>query len=172
MFLTSRIPVFTREPCNKAIYAQPHASCVRSLLPALRQGFHTSAAPVLAGLIVGQQIPDLSASTCDAGSRRTAAAWALGKANRLIKGAFNRSAVGGLVEACQWSGVPARMDGGTATAAVQGFSAALIGYRPGDCARLHLRSRPRAASGMLRSPKVLQRRIYFAARATARAASH
>ena len=43
----------------------------------------------------------------------------------LIKSAFNRSAVGTLVERVSGLVFLAKMDGGTATAAVQGFSAAL-----------------------------------------------
>ena len=43
----------------------------------------------------------------------------------LIKGAFNRSAVGTLVERVSGLVLLAKMDGATATAAVQGFSAAL-----------------------------------------------
>ena len=43
----------------------------------------------------------------------------------LIKGAFNRSAFGTLVERVSGLVFLAKMDGATATAAVQGFSAAL-----------------------------------------------
>ena len=43
----------------------------------------------------------------------------------LIKGAFNRSVVGTLVERVSGLILLAKMDGATASAAVQGFSAAL-----------------------------------------------
>jgi IS30 family transposase len=106
----------------KAIYAQPHGKLRKELITCLRQS-HTKRRPRAGGVDRRQQIPDLVSVHLRPPEveKRLPGHWE----GDLIEGAFNRSAVGTLVERVSGLVFLAKMDGGTATAAVQGFSAAL-----------------------------------------------
>ncbi|AFP31441.1 Integrase [Marinobacter sp. BSs20148] len=107
----------------KAIYAQPHGELRKELIACLRQG-HTKRRPRAGGVDRRQQIPDLVSIHLrppEVEEQLLPGHWE----GDLIKGAFNRSAVGTLVERVSGLVFLAKMDGATATAAVQGFSAAL-----------------------------------------------
>ena len=113
----------SHETVYKAIYAQPHGELRKELIACLRQG-KTSRRPRAGGVDRRQQIPDLVSIHLrppEVDERILPGHWE----GDLIKGAFNRSAVGTLVERVSGLVFLARMDGATATAAVQGFSAAL-----------------------------------------------
>ena len=113
----------SHETMYKAIYAQPHGELRKELIACLRQG-HTKRHPRAGGADRRQQIPDLVSihlRSPEVEERLLPAHWE----GDLIKGAFKRSAVGTLVERVSGLVFLAKMDGATATAAVQGFSAAL-----------------------------------------------
>lgn len=113
----------SHETVYKAIYAQPHGELRKELIKCLRQG-KTKRRPRAGGVDRRQQIPDLVSIHLrppDVDERLLPGHWE----GDLIKGAFNRSAVGTLVERVSGLVFLAKMDGATATAAVQGFSAAL-----------------------------------------------
>jgi IS30 family transposase len=113
----------SHETVYKAIYAQPHGELRKELIACLRQG-HTKRRPRAGGVDRRQQIPDLVSIHLrppEVEERLLPGHWE----GDLIKGAFNRSAVGTLVERVSGLVFLAKMDGSTATAAVQGFSAAL-----------------------------------------------
>jgi len=113
----------SHETVYKAIYAQPHGELRKELIACLRQG-KTKRRPRAGGVDRRQQIPDLVSIHLrppEVDERLLPGHWE----GDLIKGAFNRSAVGTLVERVSGLVFLAKMDGATATAAVQGFSAAL-----------------------------------------------
>lgn len=113
----------SHETVYKAIYAQPHGELRKELIACLRQG-KTKRRPRAGGVDRRQQIPDLVSIHLrppEVDERLLPGHWE----GDLIKGAFNRSAVGTLVERVSGLVFLAKMDGATATAAVHGFSAAL-----------------------------------------------
>lgn len=113
----------SHETVYKAIYAQPHGELRKELIACLRQG-KTTRRPRAGGVDRRQQIPDLVSIHLrppEVDERLLPGHWE----GDLIKGAFNRSAVGTLVERVSGLVFLAKMDGATATSAVQGFSAAL-----------------------------------------------
>lgn len=113
----------SHETVYKAIYAQPHGELRKELIACLRQG-KNKRRPRAGGVDRRQQIPDLVSIHLrppEVDERLLPGHWE----GDLIKGAFNRSAVGTLVERVSGLVFLAKMDGATATAAVQGFSAAL-----------------------------------------------
>ena len=113
----------SHETVYKAIYAQPHGKLRKELITCLRQS-HTKRRPRAVGVDRRQQIPDLVSVHLrppEVEERRLPGHWE----GDLIEGAFNRSAVGALVERVSGLVFLAKMDGATATAAVQGFSTAL-----------------------------------------------
>ncbi|KXS47367.1 IS30 family transposase [Marinobacter persicus] len=113
----------SHETVYKSIYAQPHGELRKELIACLRQG-KTKRRPRAGGVDRRQQIPDLVSIHLrppEVDERLLPGHWE----GDLIKGAFNRSAVGTLVERVSGLVFLAKMDGATATAAVQGFSAAL-----------------------------------------------
>ncbi|UQG59339.1 IS30 family transposase [Marinobacter sp. M3C] len=113
----------SHETVDKTIYAVPYGELRKELVACLRQG-HTQRRPRAGGVDRRQQIPDLVSIHLrppEVDERILPGHWE----GDLIKGAFNRSAVGTLVERVSGWVFLAKMDGATATAAVQGFSAAL-----------------------------------------------
>lgn len=123
MFPDQRDYQVSHETVYKAIYAQPHGELRKELITCLRQG-KTKRRPRAGGVDRRQQIPDLVSIHLrppEVDERLLPGHWE----GDLIKGAFNRSAVGTLVERVSGLVFLAKMDGATSTAAVQGFSAAL-----------------------------------------------
>ncbi|PVY76438.1 IS30 family transposase [Tamilnaduibacter salinus] len=113
----------SHESVYKTIYAIPHGELRKELIQCLRQG-RTKRRPRSGGVDRRQQIPELVSIHLrppEIEQRILPGHWE----GDLIKGAFNRSAVGTLVERVSGLVFLARMDGATATAAVEGFSAAL-----------------------------------------------
>jgi len=113
----------SHETVYKTIYATPHGELRKEIITCLRQG-HTKRRPRTGGADRRQQIPDLVSIHLrppEVDERILPGHWE----GDLIKGAFNRSAVGTLVERVSGLVFLAKMDGSTATAAVHGFSAAL-----------------------------------------------
>ena len=113
----------SHETVYKAIYAQPHGELRKELITCLPQG-KTQRRPRAGGVDRRQQIPDLVSIHLrppEVDERLLPGHWE----GDLIKGAFNRSAVGTLVERVSGLVFLAKMDGAMATAAVEGFSAAL-----------------------------------------------
>jgi len=113
----------SHETVYKAIYAQPEGELRKELIACLRHGMNKRR-PRAGGVDRRQQIPDLVSIHLrppEFDERLLPGHWE----GDLIKGAFNRAAVGTLVERVSGLVVLAKMDGATATAAVQGSSAAL-----------------------------------------------
>jgi IS30 family transposase len=113
----------SHETVYKSIYAVPYGELRKELITCLRQG-HTKRRPRAGGVDRRQQIPDrvsIHLRPPEVDERILPGHWE----GDLIKGAFNRSAVGTLDEGVSGLVFLAKMDGATATAAVQGLSAAL-----------------------------------------------
>jgi IS30 family transposase len=113
----------SHETVYKTVYAMPYGQLRKELIACLRQG-HTRRRPRSGGVDRRQQIPDLVSIHLrppEVDERILPGHWK----GDLIKGAFNHSAVGTLVERVSGLVFLSKMDGATATAAVQGFSAAL-----------------------------------------------
>lgn len=134
----------SHETVYKAIYAQPHGELRKELITCLHRG-HTKRLPRAEGVDRRQQIPDLVSINLRPPEVEE---WLLPEhwEGDLIKRAFNRSAVGTLVERVSGLVFLAKMDGGTTTAAVHGFSAVLNGVLLRKCARPLLTTRTRTCA--------------------------
>ncbi len=113
----------SHETLYKTIYAIPRGELRKELIACLRQG-RSKRRPRAGGQDRRQQIPDLVSIHVrppEVDERVLPGHWE----GDLIKGAFNRSAVGTLVERVSGLVFLAKMADSTATSAVQGFSAAL-----------------------------------------------
>jgi IS30 family transposase len=113
----------SHETVYKTIYAVPYGELRKELVSCLPQE-HTKRRPRAGGVDRRQQIPDLVSIHLrppEVDERILPGHWE----GDLIKWAFNRSAVGTLAERVSGLVFLTKMDGATATAAVQGLSAAL-----------------------------------------------
>jgi IS30 family transposase len=134
----------SHETVYNAIYAQPHGELRKELITCLRQG-HTKRRPRAGGVDRRQQIPDLvniHLRPPEVDERLLPGHWE----GDLIKGAFNRSAVGTLVERVSGSGVPGQDERWHRHSGRSGLQCCVKSGTAEDAPDLHLRPRPRAGA--------------------------